>query len=67
MLQVVAYSCDLCGCETFQEISQKQFTPLVECQSEDCKSKGVKGKLNMLTRASKFYRYQEARVQELVS
>ncbi|KAJ1650808.1 DNA replication licensing factor MCM7 [Dispira simplex] len=64
-LVVCAYSCDQCGYEIFQEVTQKQYTPLMECQSEMCKKNDVKGRLYMQTRASKFYRFQEVKIQEL--
>ncbi|KAJ1925391.1 DNA replication licensing factor MCM7 [Tieghemiomyces parasiticus] len=64
-LVVCAYSCDQCGYEIFQEVTQKQFAPLTECQSQLCKKNDVKGRLYMQTRASKFYRFQEVKIQEL--
>ncbi|KAG1468437.1 hypothetical protein G6F56_003827 [Rhizopus delemar] len=64
-LQVNTYSCDSCGSEIFQEIKQRQFSPLIECPSAECASNGVKGKLFMQTRASKFLAFQEAKLQEL--
>ncbi|KAI7900409.1 DNA replication licensing factor MCM7 [Cokeromyces recurvatus] len=64
-LQVNTYSCDTCGYEIFQEIKQRQFTPLTECVSQECKSNGVRGKLYMQTRASKFLAFQEVKLQEL--
>jgi DNA replication licensing factor MCM7 len=67
LLVVNAYSCDMCGCEIFQEITQRQFTPLTECPSAQCKTNKARGQLHMQTRASKFLRFQEAKIQELVS
>ncbi|KAK4521038.1 DNA replication licensing factor MCM7 [Mucor velutinosus] len=64
-LQVNTYSCDSCGYEIFQEIKQRQFTPLTECPSEACQQNNVKGKLYMQTRASKFLAFQEVKLQEL--
>ncbi|KAI9314944.1 MCM2/3/5 family-domain-containing protein [Dichotomocladium elegans] len=64
-LQVNTYSCDSCGCEIFQEIKQRQFTPLTECPSDECKSNNVKGRLYMQTRACKFLAFQEVKIQEL--
>ncbi|KAI8074178.1 MCM2/3/5 family-domain-containing protein [Gongronella butleri] len=64
-LQVNTYSCDTCGHEIFQEIKTRQFTPLTECPSAECKSNNVRGKLYMQTRASKFLAFQEVKVQEL--
>lgn len=64
-LQVNTYSCDSCGYEIFQEIKQRQFTPLTECISQECKRNGIRGKLFMQTRASKFSAFQEVKLQEL--
>ena len=65
-LQVNTYSCDTCGSEIFQEIKQRQFTPLTECPSDECRSNNVKGRLYMMTRACKFLAFQEVKLQELV-
>ncbi|CAO3686953.1 unnamed protein product [Umbelopsis vinacea] len=64
-LQVNAYSCDTCGSELFQEVTQRQFTPLAECDSDICKQHKSRGKLFMQTRASKFLSFQEVKLQEL--
>ncbi|KAI8384368.1 DNA replication licensing factor MCM7 [Radiomyces spectabilis] len=64
-LQVNTYSCDACGSEIFQEIKQRQFTPLTECPSQMCRNNSIKGKLYMQTRACKFLAFQEVKVQEL--
>ena len=62
---VNAYSCDRCGHEIFQPVTAKQFTPLINCESEDCKKNGVKGQLFLSTRASKFVPFQEVKIQEM--
>ncbi|ODV90655.1 hypothetical protein CANCADRAFT_109001 [Tortispora caseinolytica NRRL Y-17796] len=64
-LTVNAYTCDKCGFEVFQEVTTRQFTPLVDCPSEKCKMNRNKGQLFMATRASKFLPFQEVRIQEL--
>lgn len=64
-VQVNAYSCDRCGDEIFQPVTSKQFTPLVECTSQDCKDNNTKGQLFLSTRASKFLPFQEVKVQEM--
>ena len=67
LLQVNAYTCDVCGAETFQEIKQKQFTPIVDCQNEqECKRNGIRGSLHMQTRACRFSPFQEVKIQEMV-
>ncbi|KAH8179957.1 MCM2/3/5 family protein [Sarocladium implicatum] len=65
IVQVSAYTCDRCGCEIFQPISDKQFGPLSMCPSEDCKNNQTKGQLNPSSRASKFLPFQEVKVQEM--
>ncbi|KAI9752925.1 MAG: Mcm2-7 hexameric complex component [Chaenotheca gracillima] len=64
-VQVNAYTCDRCGCEIFQPITTKQFTPMQECPSEDCKKNDSKGQLFMSTRASRFLPFQEVKIQEM--
>ncbi|KZP21158.1 MCM-domain-containing protein [Athelia psychrophila] len=66
LLLVNAYTCDVCGSETFQDISNKQFTPIVDCQNEmECKKNGVTGSLHMQTRACRFSPFQEVKIQEM--
>ncbi|KYK58214.1 DNA replication licensing factor mcm7 [Drechmeria coniospora] len=65
IVQVSAYSCDRCGCEIFQPVTERQYGPLTMCPSEDCKKNQSKGQLNPSTRASKFLPFQEVKVQEL--
>ncbi|KAF2842945.1 MCM-domain-containing protein [Patellaria atrata CBS 101060] len=62
---VNAYSCDRCGCEIFQPVTSKQFSPLTECPSENCKQNNSKGQLFLSTRASKFVPFQEVKIQEM--
>ncbi|KAJ3196512.1 Mcm2-7 hexameric complex component [Irineochytrium annulatum] len=64
-LVVMGLTCDRCGNEIFQSVSADIYTPLSECPTEECKQKGSKGKLYMQTRASKFDKFQEVRIQEL--
>ncbi|KAJ1508741.1 Mcm2-7 hexameric complex component, partial [Coelomomyces lativittatus] len=65
LMTVCTYSCDECGHEVFQEVTSKTFTPLVECPSSLCKGNRTKGQLFMQVRASKFFKFQELRIQEL--
>lgn len=66
LLLVNAYTCDSCGSEIFQEISRKQFTPLVDCPNvETCKQNNRKGTLHMQTRACRFSPFQEVKIQEM--
>ncbi|QID84374.1 Mcm2-7 hexameric complex component [Saccharomyces pastorianus] len=64
-VEVIAYTCDQCGYEVFQEVNSRTFTPLSECTSEECSQNQTKGQLFMSTRASKFSAFQECRIQEL--
>ncbi|KAF9535247.1 minichromosome maintenance protein mcm7p [Crepidotus variabilis] len=66
LLLVNAYTCDVCGSETFQDISQKTFMPILDCQNEnECKKNTVRGTLHMQTRACRFSPFQELKIQEL--
>nr|UWK20592.1 DNA replication licensing factor [Trichoderma decipiens] len=65
IVQVSAYTCDRCGCEIFQPITDKQYGPLTMCPSSDCKKNQAKGQLHPSSRASKFLPFQEVKVQEL--
>lgn len=62
---VSGYTCESCGHEVFQEVKTKQFLPLSECPSAECKANNTKGQLYPTTRASKFLAFQEVRLQEL--
>ncbi|CAL9737248.1 DNA replication licensing factor Mcm7p [Monosporozyma servazzii] len=62
---VIAYTCDQCGYEVFQEVNTRTFTPLSECTSKECAQNQTKGQLFMSTRASKFSAFQECKIQEL--
>ncbi|KIM49345.1 hypothetical protein M413DRAFT_438531 [Hebeloma cylindrosporum] len=66
LLQVNAYTCDVCGSETFQDISNKTFSPILDCQNEnECKKNGIHGSLHMQTRACRFSPFQEVKIQEM--
>ncbi|KAK4659032.1 Mini-chromosome maintenance protein 7 [Podospora pseudocomata] len=65
IVQVSAYTCDRCGCEIFQPVSDKQYGPLTLCPSKDCKENQAKGQLYPSSRASKFLPFQEVKIQEL--
>lgn len=64
-VQINAYTCDRCGCEVFQPVVTKQFSPMTECLSEECKQNNSKGQLFLSTRASKFVPFQEVKIQEM--
>ncbi|KAI0333619.1 MCM-domain-containing protein [Cubamyces sp. BRFM 1775] len=66
LLRVNAYTCDVCGSETFQDISRKDFQPILDCQNEaECKKNGIHGTLHMQTRACRFSPFQEVKIQEM--
>lgn len=64
-IKVNAYTCDRCGSEVFQPVTSKQFTPMTECPSNECKNNNSKGQLFLSTRASKFLPFQEVKIQEM--
>ncbi|CBF70403.1 hypothetical protein AN5992.2 [Aspergillus nidulans FGSC A4] len=64
-VQINAYTCDRCGNEVFQPVTTKQFTPMSECPSKECKENNTKGQLFLSTRASKFVPFQEVKIQEM--
>ena len=65
IVQVSAYTCDRCGCEIFQPVTDKQYGPLTMCPSKDCEENQAKGQLYPSSRASKFLPFQEVKIQEL--
>ncbi|KAL5996375.1 Mcm2-7 hexameric complex component [Asimina triloba] len=48
-----------------QEVTARVFMPLFECPSNRCKVNNTKGHLILQLRASKFLKFQEAKIQEL--
>lgn len=41
--------------------------PIVTCPSEDCRVNKANGRLYLQTRGSKFIKFQELKIQEIVS
>jgi DNA replication licensing factor MCM7 len=64
-VEVVTYTCDICGAEIFQSVEGENYTPPKECPSQRCKDNKQAGKLNSNVRTCKFVKYQEMRVQEM--
>jgi DNA replication licensing factor MCM7 len=65
LLMCATYTCDQCGSETFQPLNgSASFVPLEKCISEECKQKNASGRLYFQTRASRFVKFQELKVQE---
>jgi DNA replication licensing factor MCM7 len=67
LIKVATYSCDQCANETFVEVTKSSFTPLSSCPSEDCRRNRIRGNLVLQTRACKFIRFQEVKIQEMVN
>ncbi|VDM07720.1 unnamed protein product [Wuchereria bancrofti] len=65
MASVMTYTCDTCGCETYQPIAGPAFIPPLNCPSKDCVENRANGRLQMQIRGSKFMKFQEMRIQEL--
>mmetsp|Transcript_6802 Transcript_6802/g.18506 ORF Transcript_6802/g.18506 Transcript_6802/m.18506 type:complete len:732 (-) Transcript_6802:4077-6272(-) len=65
LIEVACLTCDSCGFEIYQEILGETFNPINKCPSGMCRSSSNTKDLFLETRASKFTRYQEVRVQEL--
>ncbi|KMZ63164.1 Protein PROLIFERA [Zostera marina] len=65
LMQVAVYTCEDCGFEIYQEVTARVFMPLSECPSTRCSINKAKGNLILQLRASKFLKFQEAKVQEL--
>ncbi|KAK8925711.1 Protein PROLIFERA [Platanthera zijinensis] len=65
LMQVAVYTCEECGFEIYQEVTARIFMPLFECPSFRCKTNNTKGNLILQLRASKFLKFQEAKIQEL--
>ncbi|XP_031101719.1 DNA replication licensing factor MCM7 [Ipomoea triloba] len=65
LMQVAVYTCEECGFEIYQEVTARVFMPLFECPSSRCKINRTKGNLILQLRASKFLKFQEAKIQEL--
>lgn len=64
-VEVVTYTCDVCGAEIFQSVEGESYTPPKECPSQRCKDNKRSGQLHSNVRTCKFVKYQEMRVQEM--
>ncbi|CAN1292782.1 DNA replication licensing factor MCM7 [Linum perenne] len=65
LMQVAVYTCEECGFEIYQEVTARVFMPLFKCPSNRCVTNNRNGNLILQLRASKFLKFQEAKVQEL--
>jgi len=64
MMQVATYTCDQCGVETYQIVGGTSFMPQQQCNGEDCRNNRSGGRLTLITRGSKFTKFQEVKIQE---
>lgn len=64
-IEVACYSSEDYGFEVYQPITTKEFTPLTEVNGPEFEKNGMKGKLFLQVRGSKFVSYQDIKVQEL--
>lgn len=65
LMSVATYTCESCGHELYQEVKSRQFTPVSECTSAQCRTDRVSGRVSLQTKASKFVKFQEVKAQEL--
>ncbi|CAN0885387.1 DNA replication licensing factor MCM7 [Linum grandiflorum] len=65
LMQVAVYTCEECGFEIYQEVTARVFMPLFKCPSKRCVTNNKNGNLILQLRASKFLKFQEAKIQEL--
>lgn len=63
-ITIATYTCDQCGCESFQPIKGTSYVPLFECTSAQCKAMKTMGRITFQTRGSKFVKFQEIKLQE---
>lgn len=66
-VKVVTYICESCGTEIYQTVENETFDMLEECFSEKCRTRKIKGTLCLVTRGSRFVKYQSIQLQELSS
>jgi len=64
LLEVACLTCDGCGFEIYQEVIGDSFNPISRCPSGVCTNRALH-ELFLETRASKFVKFQEVKVQEL--
>ncbi|VDM52675.1 unnamed protein product [Angiostrongylus costaricensis] len=66
LLEVMTYACDTCSAEVYQPVTGPSFMPATNCPSKDCVESRANGRLHMQVRGSKFAKFQEIKIQELV-
>ncbi|KAF2576584.1 hypothetical protein F2Q70_00000097 [Brassica cretica] len=65
LMAVAVYTCEDCGHEIYQEVTSRVFMPLFKCPSSRCRVNSKSGNPILQLRASKFLKFQEAKMQEL--
>ncbi|CAH8379097.1 unnamed protein product [Eruca vesicaria subsp. sativa] len=65
LMAVAVYTCEDCGHEIYQEVTSRVFMPLFKCPSSRCRVNSKAGNPILQLRASKFLKFQEAKMQEL--
>lgn len=64
-IRVATYICENCGSETYQQVYSDVFDMLEECASEKCRLRNIRGTLVLLSRGSRFVKFQTVHIQEL--
>ena len=65
LMEVACYTCDDCGFEIYQEVNAESFMPMMQCPTSAVKSNGLSAQLHLQTRACKFSKFQEVKIQEM--
>lgn len=63
-IRVATYICESCGTEFYQTVQNDTFDILQECFSEKCKIRRLRSTLNLISRGSKFIKFQSVQIQE---
>ena len=66
LMEVACYTCDTCGFEIYQEVTGDAFMPVQSCPTPACGGSNAAA-VHLQTRACKFVKFQELRMQELSS
>lgn len=64
LIAIACYVCETCGCEVYQTISRRFYTPTLECTSPICTTNNSKGRIVQNFAVSKFIPFQELKIQE---
>lgn len=64
LINIACYVCEACGCEIYQQVNRRVYTPNMDCPSNICQTNNSKGKVIPNFAVSKFVPFQEIKVQE---